>query len=295
MNEPYRVAIYAAPGTPSRALNHESGDDVDNRHSDEVGSALRERAEAWIGRAVDGRVVASEAPAGWTRERVDRLSVDARRYGFHGTLKAPFRIAEGCGLTELDHAVAQFATARERVVIPSLTLTRLGGFYALTAGPDADASRLDALSDATVTELDSFRAPLTATERERRRPERLSERQRRLLDDWGYPYVLGESRFHLTLTDRIAPEDQDEVREVLLRWFADSLDRDIRVDVLAVFVEPEPGAPFELYSTHRLVGSPTSSAPQLHAEDESPRPTSAHARPNHPESSDPTPVREDAR
>jgi hypothetical protein len=242
MTEPYRVAVYAAPG--SRA-GFKAG-------SDTAGSALLERAEAWLGRAVDGRPVASEAPVGWTRERVDRLSTEARRYGFHGTLKAPFRLLEERTLIELDEAVARFAATRASVFIPALTLSRLGDFYALTPGSGVDASALYSLADAVVTGFDAFRAPLIEAERQRRRPERLTERQRTLLEAWGYPYVLEEFRFHLTVTDRILPDQQDEVEAVLRDWFAGSLDRDIRVDSLAVFIEPAPGAPFELYSAHAL-------------------------------------------
>jgi hypothetical protein len=43
-----------------------------------------------------------------------------------------------------------------------------------------------------VREFDRYRAPLTEEDRARRRPERLSERQREYLERWGYPYVLEE-------------------------------------------------------------------------------------------------------
>ena len=70
-------------------------------------SLLRERAEAWLGRSVVGGSTppAPAAPAGWTRDEVDAITVDARRYGFHGTLKPPFRLAEGRDLDGLDVVV----------------------------------------------------------------------------------------------------------------------------------------------------------------------------------------------
>jgi len=239
MDGPYRVAIYAAPG---------SGPDP-------YGARLLERAEEWLGRSTIGRSVRDAGnqgcePTGWTREAIDALTVDARRYGFHGTLKAPFRLAAGRSLGELDRAVAQFAANHADVLIPQLALTRLDSFYALT--PGVTAKPLHTLADQVVAALDEFRAPLEPAERARRRPERLTERQRDLLDAWGYPYVFDEFRFHLTLTDRVAPEHRPEVEAVLRDWFADSLGRDIALDVLAVFVEPEPGAEFELHSYHPL-------------------------------------------
>lgn len=238
MTEPYRVAVYAAPG---------SG--VDPYAAD-----LLERAESWLGRSAVGRAIDGQVPDGWTRDAVDALTVDARRYGFHGTLKAPFRLADGRTLEELDQAVAAFASGQPDVLIPRLTLTRLGHFFALS--PGVDDAPLHTLADDVVTVLDDFRARLTESEIAGRRPEKLSERQRGLLTRWGYPYVFDEFRFHLTVTDRVPPDRQEDVRRTLCTWFAGSLGRDIAVDVLAIFVEAEPGAPFELYAKHPLTRHP---------------------------------------
>lgn len=241
MTGPYRVAVYAAPG---------SGNDP-------YAADLLERAESWLGRSAVGRTIEPGVPHGWTREAVDALTAEARRYGFHGTLKAPFRLADGRTLDELDEAVAGFAAGQPDVLIPQLALTRLGDFFALT--PGADAAPLSALADDVVTVLDDFRAPLTESEIGRRNPEKLSERQRGFLARWGYPYVFDEFRFHLTVTDRVPTDQQEDVQQTLCTWFAGSLGRDIAVDVLAIFVEAEPGAPFELYAEHPLSRHPTRS------------------------------------
>lgn len=239
MTEPYRVAVYAAPGSGI----------------DPYAADLLERAESWLGRSAVGRTIDPQVPDGWTREAVDALTIDARRYGFHGTLKAPFRLADGRTLAELDRAVAAFASGQPDVLIPRLALIRLGHFFALS--PGADAAPLYALADDVVTVLDDFRAPLTDSEISRRKPESLSERQRAFLTRWGYPYVFDEFRFHLTVTDRVPLDQQDDVQQTLCTWFAGSLGRDIAVDVLAIFVEAEPGAPFELYAKHPLTRHPT--------------------------------------
>lgn len=226
-----RYAVYALPG----ALTPDP---------------LRPLAEAWLGRATDGSVVSPAVPEGWTRTEVDAITVDARRYGFHATLKPPFRLADGIDAAALDDRVAALAATATPVTLPQVDLHRLGGFYALMASTPAPA--LHALADAVVRDLDDLRAPMTATERARRHPERLTPRQRELLDAWGYPYVFDEFRAHLTLTDRIPEERSPRVAAALRRHFEDQLQRDVRIDALCVFSESEPGAPFQLFAVHAL-------------------------------------------
>jgi putative phosphonate metabolism protein len=233
-----RVAIYAAPGALA---------------TDASGGALRQRAESWLGRSATGAPVEPAAPAGWTRAEVDAITVDARRYGFHATLKAPFRLAEGRSLDALEREVAAFAAARPPIELPELRLARIGSFFALV--PGAPAEPLSALAAELVRGFDGFRAAPTEVELARRNPSGMTARQRELFEQWGYPYVLDEFRFHLTLTDRIAPERQAEVERVLADWFARGLARSIRLDCIALFTESEPGAPFELHSTHPLLAS----------------------------------------
>ena len=236
-----RFAIYAAPGTGS---------------ADALGAALREKAEQWLGRSVSADPIAPGNPARWTREAIDAITVDARRYGFHATLKAPFRLAEGRTPEELDAAVARFAAGHGGAVIPQLTLARLDGFFALV--PGAQAAELYGLADEVVTSFDGFRAPATEAELARRNPASLTPRRRELLQTWGYPYVLEEFRFHMTLTDRIADERSKEVERTLSAWFSPLLGATVPVDALALFTEAEPGAPFVLHAVHPLQPVPSS-------------------------------------
>ncbi|QOD44072.1 DUF1045 domain-containing protein [Clavibacter zhangzhiyongii] len=241
-----RVAVYAVPGIGS---------------DDAAGILLRERAEAWLGRSVVGgsAAPAPEAPAGWTRAEVDALTVDARRYGFHGTLKPPFRLADGRDLDELDAAVARFAAERERITVPGLRVTPLGDFLALV--PTRHAPELHALAEDVVTRLDVFRAPPTDAETARRDPASLTPRQRELLAAWGYPHVLDGFRFHLTLTDRIPAAERPRAEAALAAWFAGCTDRPLAVDALAVLIEDAPGSPFRLHAVHPLRDLPTPHAP----------------------------------
>ncbi len=222
-----RVAVYAIPGVGSDGP---------------VGILLRERAEAWLGRSVVGGSAAPApgAPAGWTRAEVDAVTVDARRYGFHGTLKAPFRLADGHDLDGLEAAVADLAGSRDPVALSGLRVASLGGFLALV--PTGPVPALDALAADVVMRLDGFRAPPTDAETARRDPASLSPRQRELLATWGYPHVLDRFRFHLTLTDRIPAAARPRAEAALAAWFAAATDRPVAVDALALVVEDAPGA-----------------------------------------------------
>jgi putative phosphonate metabolism protein len=239
-----RFAIYAAPGV---------------RSADPAGVLLRQRAEQWLGRSVSSDPVTPGAPVGWTRAAIEAMTANARRYGFHATLKPPFRLAEGRTPEELDAAVARFAAGRASTVIPRLRLARLGGFFALVPGTEAPG--LTALADEVVTAFDDFRAPATEAELARRNQASLTPRQRELLGTWGYPYVLDEFQFHLTLTDRIPQQRRPAVERVLGDWFAELLGADVPVDALAVFAEAEPGAPFELHGVHHLQPAPARRGP----------------------------------
>uniref|UniRef100_UPI0035C82E0F DUF1045 domain-containing protein n=1 Tax=Pseudooctadecabacter sp. TaxID=1966338 RepID=UPI0035C82E0F len=87
-----------------------------------------------------------------------------------------------------------------------LTLTTLGGFLALT--PTGDLTALERVASACVRDLDPFRAPASPDELARRRSAGLTTRQEALMMEWGYPYVMEEFRFHLTLSGRLAQADR---------------------------------------------------------------------------------------
>ncbi|MES2169227.1 MAG: DUF1045 domain-containing protein [Actinomycetota bacterium] len=209
-----RCAIYVAPGLPP--------------WDGPVASAVRERADARIAR-----------------------TVSARRYGYHATLKAPFRLHHGLSIDDdLVPAVAEFAAARRAVTVPAADIRSIGSFWAIM--PGAPAPELHALSDQVVSEFDRFRARPSDAEIARRHPELLTERQRELLERWGYPYVFDEFRFHITLTDELPERKLESVGADLRAEFAAYLGADLPVSALVVFVEPEPGAEFFVHSIHPL-------------------------------------------
>ncbi|MEM8580028.1 MAG: DUF1045 domain-containing protein [Pseudomonadota bacterium] len=129
---------------------------------------------------------------------ITKITARPRKYGFHGTIKAPMRLAKGRDEAELVRVCHKLMATEEVFAVERLRLARLGSFIALV--PATDTSKLEALARRVLEGLEPFRAPMTKAERARRNPDRLSDQQRHLLDRWGYPYVLEEFRFHMTLT-----------------------------------------------------------------------------------------------
>lgn len=214
---------------------------------------LARTAASWLGRdafADEPQTVpevSSLSPA-----EIAYHTASARRYGFHATLKAPFHLADGMTERELDDAVSDFAAGVEPIALDSLVPTRLDGFLALT--PGKPSAELDRFAGDVVTHFDRFRAPLTDADIQRRSPGSLNPVQFRNLTQWGYPYVFEDFRFHMTLTGRLSEQELPAVRAAIDEVFGEALARPIAVDGIALFIEPEPGAPFLVRSWYALSG-----------------------------------------
>lgn len=209
-----RFAIYFAPGRDS---------------------LLGQRAEAWL-----------------AQPELEALTVSARRYGFHATLKAPMALAAGVDRAQVEMAVAEFA-GRNAAVEMELAARLIDGFLALTAEPQRQ--ELTDFAASVVVALEPLRALLAPAERARRLRAPLSARQIVLLDRYGYPYVLEEFQFHMTLTDRLATEQREPMRKRAADWFAEALAEPVRLDRLVLFHEAEPGAAFRRLDDFVLKGA----------------------------------------
>jgi putative phosphonate metabolism protein len=204
---------------------------------------LTQAAAAWLGRdAFTGKLVSQPVSPEFTIDDMARLTDEPRRYGFHATLVAPFRLADGATAGDLEAALASFCQGRRNVTIPRIRISRIGSFFALT--PEAPLTQLDRLAADLVTGLAPLRAPLSPEEIARRRPDELSARQRDYLKRWGYPYVLDEYRFHMTLTGQTAPRDRGRIAAALDDWFGGFVARPLDIASVSIFVEDRPGAPF---------------------------------------------------
>ncbi|WP_367890109.1 DUF1045 domain-containing protein [Rhodobacter calidifons] len=210
--------------------------------------ALADRANEWLGRdPATGRTLTQPDLPGLPATAT--FTADPRRYGFHGTIRAPFRLAEGVTPQAAAAHVAALAARLAPVTCEGLRLENLHGFLALT--PEGCEAALLDLGAAVVEGTNALRAPLTAAEIARRRPETLTPRQRDLLHLWGYPYVMEEFRFHLTLTDRLA--DPAPVMAALAAHFADALPRPFQIQDLCLFGEDADGH-FHLLHRYALTG-----------------------------------------
>lgn len=160
-------------------------------------------ATAWLGwDAATGKAVSHPVLQGGDLNIAEVTKTPAK-YGLHATLKPPFRLAEGTSVADLDSAIRALASDLPRVSLDGLKLARLGQFLALR--PVGDTTALGALAAACVTRLDASRAPADPAELAKRRRGGLTPAQEHNLTTWGYPYVLDEFRFHITLTGRLDP------------------------------------------------------------------------------------------
>jgi len=135
------------------------------------------------------------------------------------------------------------------VEMPGLQMLDLEGFLALV--PQGDTAALGDLAARVVADLDPFRAPLTEAEVARRRPDRLTPRQRDLLALYGYPYVMEEFRFHLTLSGSLSSADHAALLPLAAAHFAPHVPQPFRVGALTLFGEAEDGR-FHLLRSYAL-------------------------------------------
>ena len=172
------------------------------------------------------------------------LTQDPRKYGFHATLKAPMTLAPGRTEAQLVGACELFADAARPVPLIRPVVDSISGFIAVI--PSAPSAELQELAAEATRAFDFFRAPLTPEDRARRNPDRLTPRQVGHLDRWGYPYVMEEFRFHMTLTTRLPSERRDSVVAMLRERFAAIDLPALEIDRLALFRQDNAAARFRI-------------------------------------------------
>jgi putative phosphonate metabolism protein len=199
-------------------------------------------ASSWLGRcAFTHAALPAPQADGISREEWESITADPRLYGFHATLKPPFRLAGGRVTEELIDHLRKFAASRRPFDV-SLEVGSLAGFLALVLShPSPDFVQLAA---DCVREFDEFRATPHPEELARRRHARLNAAQQAYLARWGYPYVMEEWRFHMTLTASLNPPALEKARHYLTAVFEPICGQPLRVDSICLFEQPESGAPF---------------------------------------------------
>ena len=211
----------------------------------DAGSPLARFGAAWLGRDIEtGARVARPALEGFSDERLEQITQTPRGYGFHATLAPPMRLADGCTPGMLEDALTGFAAARAPFLAPPLRLAQMKGFLALMLSAESDA--MQALEDDTIRTFERFRAPPDAAQLARREDARLTPRQEALFRAWGYPYVLDEFRFHMTLSCELDAPELHALQAALAPLTAPLCTRPLEVGGIVLFEQATQGAPFML-------------------------------------------------
>jgi len=209
---PYRVAVYYAPAP-----------------DDPLWAACC----AWLGRDPAQGVVCDQPPI----PGILAATSSPRRYGPHATLKPPMQLRGGYDDFVAD--VARLAASLDDFLLPQLRVVYLHNFLALC--PVAPSAQLNELAARCVTDLDHHRLPEDAAAQAKRAVGR-SPRQLENLARWGYPLVLDDWQFHITLSNAGAAD----LLALAQEFFAPALAQPRLFNSLAIFCEDEPGATFRL-------------------------------------------------
>lgn len=207
----YRYAIYYSPSTES-----------------DLGAFGAE----WLGRTIAGEDLAPPCLSGVSSDEWQMAVAAPRKYGFHATLKAPFRLADGATEKDLVLALAAFCATATTADLGVLHIARISGFLALI--PEHQDA-VGGLAASIVRTFDRFRAPYTVEEIAYRQPERLTTSQRRLLIRWGYPYVLEEFRFHMTITGHLTDPETPKFLKTLEARYAQLVEQAVSIEDICLF------------------------------------------------------------
>jgi putative phosphonate metabolism protein len=199
----------------------------------------------WLGRcAATGQSLKQPLISGIEANAFRRLTQEPRRYGWHATLKAPFELRPEHSVASLLQAVQDLAQDLPAFDLPPLQVSSEGDFMALR--PAGDVSAIEATADACVTRLHGFAKPLSPADLARRRQSPLTPAQDQMLVQWGYPWVLDEFKFHLSLTGPLHQVTEAE-RQALTQAAQAHFETlpPCRFGHMALFVEPKKGADFQ--------------------------------------------------
>lgn len=182
---------------------------------------------------------------------INKLTEHPKKYGFHATMKAPFRLKVSKTCTELVSALNEFSIKYSPVVLEGLEVKRLGNFLALC--PVGSEEFLNRFVADVVEHFDRFRAPLLVEELDRRREIKLTTNQETLMKKWGYPFVMDEFRFHFTLTGALSKTDISKAYSAVVPIFKDTLEKPFSINSLCLVGEAED-CRFHLIRRFALLG-----------------------------------------
>lgn len=208
-------------------------------------------AANWLGRNVfSGERLEPSSTRGLDLHEIAFHTAVPRRYGFHGALKAPFRLADPTSEAALLRDLMRYSGTLEPFEIPRLEVARLGNVFGLV--PSYPVNALNYLSAALVQEFDHYRAPLTDAEIERFDPDGLSATQFSNLHRWGCAHVMDEFRFQMLLTGPVSNSELPRMERALRELFEPVLEEPILVSNVALMMEEDHDGPFRVHSLHPM-------------------------------------------
>lgn len=173
-----------------------------------------------------------------------RITDRPRKYGFHATVKPPFSLASNSTQGDLQDAFQTFCATVSPATGGTLKISRLGRFLAMTQ--DVQSNEVTELAASTVSHFDKFRAPLSDQDIAKRRQRRLTPEQDALMLRWGYPYVMQEFKFHMTLTGPLQNDEIDAIEHDANKRFREFLGQPLKIASLALLGEDSDSGRFHV-------------------------------------------------
>jgi hypothetical protein len=208
-------------------------------------------AANWLGRNVfSGERLEPFSVGGLDLHEIAFHTAVPRRYGFHGALKAPFRLADPTAEAALLRDLMRYCGTLAPFEIPRLEIARLGNVFGLV--PSYPLAALNFLAAALVQEFDHYRAPLSEAEIERCDPDGLSAPQFANLYRWGCAHVMEEFRFQMLLTGPVNSADMGRMERALRDLFEPALAEPVLVANIALMMEEDHDGPFRVHSLHPM-------------------------------------------
>lgn len=225
-----RVAIFYAPGSQTPLANF---------------------GAQWLGWDVEHAKGVPHPQIDGLPEPIETLVATPQKYGFHGTLKAPFRLHENQTLDGLRAAMKAFSEQHRKFFIGQMKVAKLGSFVAIIQ--ENSSNEFANFASNIVTHFEDYRAPLRDEDIAKRRKAKLTPRQDELMLQWGYPFIFEEFKFHLTLTGKLSEQNAKSVCDRLTDHLKPILDTPVEAVDLCLYGEREDGR-FEIIERFPFLG-----------------------------------------
>lgn len=207
---------------------------------------------AWLGRNCETGLALPQPAFEGLSDTLFSLTTKPRKYGFHGTLRAPFRPADAQDSVSIAAAVAAIAAHLSPARCDGLEVGNPYGF-GVAFKPIGDETEILTLAASVVERTDHLRAQLTPEEiAQRERNENLNSRQQKYLHRWGYPMVMEELSFQLTLSNRVNSEVQIALEAAVALHFEGILPIPFVIEDLCLFGEEAETGMFRLLNRYPI-------------------------------------------